>query len=224
MGQYAMASPMEAQWQYWLSKEMKWLDTNQIPIYHTTSNHNTPDEAAEKIWRNVFPKIPPNGPPDQEGLSYWVRRDDLLLVFVNTNFSLLGGMGHVECDWLENTLCAHSEARYKIVAGHHPIFAVNGYDECPLWHIVEGEAQAFWSVLVRHRVLSYLCSHVIAFDAQEHDGVLQICSGGAGTNYGPGGFMGKDEYHHFVQAALDETGFRLQAIDVNGVAREKLCV
>ena len=63
---------------------------------------------------------------------------------------------------------------------------------------------------------------MIAFDIQEHDGVLQICSGGAGTSSGPGGFMGEGEYHHLVQAALDSTEFRLQSIDVDGIARETL--
>ena len=73
----------------------------------------------------------------------------------------------------------------------------------------------------RDRVLAYLCSHVIAFDVQEHNDVLQICSGGAGTSCGPGGFMGEGEYHHFVQAALDAHDFRLQTIDPAGRVRER---
>lgn len=86
---------------------------------------------------------------------------------------------------------------------------------------MQDEAEAFWSVLVRHRVLAYLCSHIIAFDAQVHQGIPQICSGGAGTNYGPGGFMGEGEYHHFVQAVLDADGFRLQAVNMYGRVRER---
>ena len=222
VGPHQEGHPIEKQWEYWLNEEMSWLDTNQTPIYHTTSNHNTVDSAGEQVWRKIFSGIPSNGPAGQEGLSYWIRRDDLLIIFVNTNSSLLGGAGHVECTWLENTLSSHSDARHIIVAGHHPVFAVNGYDERPLWCIVEEEAEKFWSVLVRHRVLVYLCSHVIAFDVQEHDGVLQVCSGGAGTNSGPGGFMGEGEYHHFVQAALDTHEFRLQTIDINGEVRETL--
>ena len=223
MGAYPKEHPIAEQWEYWLHNEMSWLDTNRIPIYHTTSNHDTFDSASEQVWREVFPYIPSNGPIGQEGLSYWVRRGDLLLVFVNTNYSKLGGAGHVECAWLENTLCLHSDARYKIVAGHHPVFAVNGYAERPLWCIAQKEADAFWSVLVRHRVLGYLCAHIIAFDLQEHDSVLQICSGGAGAvpNFGSGGLMGTDEYHHLVQVALDPHQLRLQTIDDDGIAREK---
>ena len=217
---------IKKQWHHWFTKQMDWLDSTRVPLYHVTSNHDTFDEASERIWREVLPNIPNNGPPGQEGLSYWVRRGDLLLVVVNTNFSGLGGNGHVENTWLNKTLAAHTDARYKIVAGHVPAFPVNGYDERPRWCISEDEAADFWSVLTRHGVLAYLCSHIIAFDVQEHQGVLQVCSGGAGTNFGPGGtgegeFMGEGEYHHFVQAALDEDGFHFQTVDKAGSIRER---
>ena len=215
------ADHIRGQWRHWLTKEMAWLDSDRVPIYHATSNHDTSDLVSERVWREAFPDIPPNGPPGQEGLSYWVRRGDLLLVMVNTSFSGLGGFGHVESAWLDATLAAQADARHKIVAGHHPVFPVNGYGERPVWCIAQDEADAFWSVLVRHRVLAYLCSHIIAFDVQEHCGVLQVCSGGAGTSYGPGGFMGEGEYHHFVQAALDAHEFRLQAIDPETRVRER---
>ena len=48
-----------------------------------------------------------------------------------------------------------------------------------------------------------------------------MCSGGAGTNNGPGGFMGEGEYLHFVQAALDTDALRLQTIDHHGRVRER---
>ena len=76
-------------------------------------------------------------------------------------------------------------------------------------------------MLARRHVLAYLCSHIIAFDVQEHEGIVQICSGGAGTNHGPGGFMGDGEYHHFVQATLDANELRLQTIDTDGRVREQ---
>ena len=220
MGAYEKDHPLEAQWQHWLKEEMRWLDTDRIPLYHCTSNHDTFDTVSECVWRNQFPGIPRNGPPGQEGLSYWVRRGDLLLVMVDTSYSGLGGPGHVESVWLDATLTAHADARYKIVAGHHPVFPVNGYAERPLWCLMQAEADVFWAVVVRHRVLAYLCSHIIAFDVQDHDDVLQVCSGGAGTNYGPGGFMGEGEYHHYVQASVDPGNFQLQSIDVEGVSRE----
>jgi hypothetical protein len=201
---------------------MAWLDRD-IPIYHTTSNHNTYDIDSEKIWREVFPAIPRNGPPGQEGLSYYVRQGNLLLVCVNTAFSGLGGSGHVESEWLDRVLTDHGDAAYKFVAGHHPIHAVNGYARYPGWRVVPNQGDAFWRVLVKHQVVAYLCSHIIAFDVQVHDGVLQITSGGAGTVFGPGGFMpGQTEYLHCVQMAIDSQGLRYQVLGTDGMSREWL--
>ncbi len=214
---------LRRQWRYWLDHEMAWLDQQATPIYHVTSNHNTYDAPSEDIWREVFPQIPRNGPPGQEGLSYFVRRGDLLLVAANTSYSGLGGYGHVESRWLDQVLRANADAKRKLVLGHHPVFPVNGYDETPLWCIEPEQGQAFWRTLVEHDVLAYLCSHIIAFDVQAHEGVLQVTSGGAGTEYGPGGFMpGPVEYHHAVQASVDARGLRYQVLDVEGRARETL--
>ena len=134
---------LRRQWTYWHDKEMCWLDTGRTPVYHVTSNHNTFDEQSERIWCDVFPAIPRNGPAGQEGLSYWVQRRDLLMVFVNTSFTGLGGYGHVECEWLEGVLAEHEHLRHKIVIGHHPVFPVNGYNEQPKWCVIGEEGERF---------------------------------------------------------------------------------
>jgi hypothetical protein len=127
------AGQLRAQWRRFLDVEMAWLDRAAVPLYSTTSNHNTRGPVSEAVWREVFADLPRNGPPGQEGLSYWVRRGDLLLAAVNTAFSGLGGSGHVECDWLDGVLAAHADARHRLVIGHHPVWPVNGYDEAPQW-------------------------------------------------------------------------------------------
>src|SRR5262249_31140051 len=89
--------------------------------------------------------------------------------------------------------------------------------------VVPEQGEAFWSVLVRHGVAAYLCSHIIAFDVQVHQDVLQITTGGAGTEAGPGGFMpGATEYLHLVQMACDHQGLRYQVLDTVGELRESL--
>lgn len=217
------AETFRSQWRYFFEHEMAWLDRKAVPLYSATSNHNTCNAVSETVWREVFPDLPRNGPPDQQGLSYWLRRGDLLLVAVNTSFSGLGGYGHVESAWLDEVLTQNADARHKLVMGHHPVWPVNGYGESPLWCIVPDQGHAMWRVLVSHRVTAYLCSHIIAFDAQAHDGVLQLTTGGAGTSYGPGGFMNApEEYHHFVQTALDDRGLRCQTIDPDGRVREQV--
>jgi hypothetical protein len=120
IGLTADAESLRAQWRHWLDREMGWLDRRTIPIWHTTGNHTAYDEMSEAVFRDVL-GLPRNGPPGQEGVSYWVRRGDLLMVFVHTLWTGLGGEGHVETDWLRRVLGQHADARHKLVVGHHPV-------------------------------------------------------------------------------------------------------
>lgn len=209
---------LRAQWRYWWDTEMAWLDRAAIPIWHTTGNHTTYDVMSEAVFREVL-DLPDNGPPDQASLSYFVRRRDLLMVFVNTLWSGLGGEGHVELAWLKATLREHRDARHKLVLGHHPVFPINGFTGAYQREIGHEYTCPFWDILVNEDVLAYLCSHILAFDVQAHRGVLQICTAGAGTAHRmPEGV----EYLHCIQAALDDEGLRYQVLDIDGVVREKL--
>jgi len=210
---------LRRQWRHWLEHEMAWLDRSRIPLYQTTGNHTTWDEASERVFREMLPHLPRNGPAGQEGLSYFVRRKDLLLVFVNTASSALGGEGRVETQWLDQTLAGHADARHKIVVGHHPAHPINGFSGAFQREIEPSNARAFWEVLVRHNVLAYVCSHILAFDVQAHDGVLQILTAGAGTAHR---MPVEHEYLHCVQAAVDERGLRYQVLDKDGALREWL--
>ena len=213
------ADALRAQWRHWLDREMGWLDHRTTPLWQTTSNHATWDRASEAVFREMLGHLPRNGPSGQEGLSYWVRRDDLLLVFVHTLASGLGGEGHVETVWLRDVLRRHADARHKLVLGHHPVHPVNGFSGAYQREIGPEHAADLWDALVDGGVLAYLCGHILAFDVQVHRGVLQICTAGAGTAHRmPEGV----EYLHVVQAALDEQGLRYQVIDVDGAVRETL--
>lgn len=206
------------QWRHFLDVEMAWLDRGSIPVWHCTGNHTTYDRMSEAVFAEVL-GMPRNGPPGQEGLSFFVRRGDLLIVFVHTLWSGLGGEGHVETEWLDQVLTAHADARHKLVVGHHPVLPVNGFSGAYQREIGPEHAEAFWRILVRHGVLAYVCSHILAFDVQVHDGVLQILTAGAGTAHRmPEGI----EYLHAMQVALDAIGLRYQVLDADGCRREAL--
>lgn len=210
---------LRAQWRHWFEVEMAWLDRARIPLFHTTANHTTYDPMSERVFAEVLAHLPRNGPPGQEGLSYWVRRGDLLMVFVHTLWSGLGGEGHVETDWLDATLAAHADARVKLVVGHHPVFPVNGFAGAFQRDIGPPHAARFWAALKRHGVFAYVCSHILAFDVQVHDGILQLCTAGAGTAHRmPEGV----EYLHCLTAAIDRQGLRYRVLDTAGVVREAL--
>ena len=144
---------LREQWRYWFEEELRWLDRNSIPLYHSTGNHTAYDLSSERVFRDVLSHLPCNGPPGQEGLTYFVRRDDLLLIFVNTLWSGLGGEGHVESVWLERTLADNADARHKFVFGHHPVHPVNGRPGPHELTIVPDDGRVFWQVLVKHRVV-----------------------------------------------------------------------
>ncbi len=219
IGLTADADKLRAQWRYWLDVETAWLDRTKMPVFHTTSNHTTYDVMSERVFAEMLPHLPRNGPPGQEGLAYWVRRGDLVMIFVHTSAMAMGGEGHMETEWLARTLEAHADARYKLVLGHHPVFAVNGFSGAYQREIGPEHAGPFWDILVRNRVTAYLCSHILAFDAQVHRGVLQITTAGAGTAHRmPEGI----EYLHLAQMALDAQGLRYQVIDSVGNVRERL--
>ena len=210
---------LRSQWRHWFQAEMGWLERDAIPLYHTTGNHTAYDTASEAVFREVMTHLPRNGPPGQEGLAYVIRRDDLLMVFVNTTWSGLGGEGRVETMWLNQVLADQADARYKLVLGHHPVHPVNGFSGPYQREIARENGRAFWEVLARHGVLAYICSHILAFDVQVHQGVLQILTAGAGTAHRmPEGI----EYLHCVQMALDRIGLRYQVLDTAGQVRECL--
>ena len=219
MGLTSDAAALRRQWEHFFQREMAWLDRDAIPLYHTTGNHTTYDAMSEGVFREVMAHLPQNGPADQGHLSYFVRRGDLLLIFVNTLWSGTGGEGTVETEWLERILTRHSDARDKLVFGHHPVWTVNGFAGEYQRNIESQNGRRFWEVLVRHGVLAYVCSHILAFDVQVHAGVLQICSAGAGTAHR---MPEEVEYLHIIQAALDERGLRYQVLDRAGAVREWL--
>jgi hypothetical protein len=210
---------LRQQWRYWFDHEMAWLDRHVIPLYHTTGNHTTYDAESEMVFRQVLAHLPQNGPPGQEGLTHFIRHQDLLLVFINTLWSGLGGEGWVETTWLDRTLRDHADARYKLVLGHHPVHPVNGFSGPCQRDIAPDNGRRLWKILVQHGVLAYLCSHILAFDVQVHEGVLQIVTAGAGTAHRmPEGI----EYLHCAQLALDAHGVRYQVLDTAGRIREWL--
>ena len=219
IGLVADEAALRRQWAHWFDREMAWLDRAAIPLYHTTGNHTTYDALSEAVFRDVLAHLPRNGPPGQEGLSYWVRRADLLLVFVNTFWSGLGGEGRVETGWLDRVLAEQADARHKFVFGHHPVFPINGFSGSYQRELAPENGARFWDVLVRHGVMAYWCSHILAFDVQVHRGVLQILTAGAGTAHR---MPEESEYLHAIQAAIDAAGLRYQVLDTEGRVRERL--
>lgn len=216
MGLTTDADELRRQWRRFFGRELVGLDRDAIPHYHTTGNHTCYDPKSEKVFREVMSHLPLD---ERGGLSYFIRRGDLLLVFVDTLNLDTGGEGTLDIAWLDKVLRRQGDARYKLVFGHHPAWPVNGYAGDYQRVIERDLARLFWGLLRRHGALAYFCSHILAFDAQVQSGILQICTAGAGTaHYMPP----EQEYLHFMQVALDDAGLRWQTLDRRGQMREWL--
>jgi hypothetical protein len=208
------------EWRTWLGQEMGWLRGEPFPLYQSTSNHNTNSREAEDVFRRFWPEIPQNGPEGQKGLAYYLRRGNLL--YVSLHHPLYAGLPKdfrvAHMDWLDRVLRENEDCDFKIVVGHYPVHPLNGYPAGNGWAFPEDQRKVIWDILLRHGVTAYLCSHVLAFDVQAHDGLLQITSAGAGTGSMPEG----TEYLHAVQIALDDQGLRYQVLDTSGAVRDRL--
>ncbi|MEJ0037802.1 MAG: hypothetical protein WDO68_17290 [Gammaproteobacteria bacterium] len=205
------------EWEFFL-EQMAWVRKRGIPLYQSTSNHNAHNFQAEANFRKYHPDLPMNGPGDQQGLAYWLRRGNLLYISVHhpvPNENYRPGFDFGDLAWVDDVLARNADAAYKLVAGHYPVFRINGYTGMSIPH---ESREPFWSVLRKHHVNAYLTSHVLAFDVQVRDGILQICSGGAGPNVMPA----ETEGTHAVQIALDRQGVRYQVLNLEGNVRESL--
>ena len=208
---------LHAQWSHFLDREFRPLDERYPRVLHLAGNHdaNTPISAALCEARMPFPA----GARQRRGLNYVVSIGDAEIVAISTCDLANRGFAAVDMDWLAGALQSLS-APIRLVAGHYPFHPVNGYEEVPKWVFPADQRARAWQLFREAGVLAYLCSHIIAFDFQVHDDIVQLCSGGAGTEYGPDGVMGSGEFRHFVTCSVSPERFAFEAIDENGRPRE----
>lgn len=206
------------QWDYWLNEEMKYISKYKIPLYNCSGNHTVYNKISLSIFQEKLSHLPQNGPTNLKGVSYYVKYQDLLMVFIDTMGNNIGGEGRVETEWL-NGILSKDNSKYKFVIGHHPIFPTNGFSG-DFQRTVEIEnGKKFWNVLKENKVFGYVCSHLLAYDVQVHNGVLQIMTAGAGTQYR---MPPETEYHHYLNCVINKDGLAYSVIDESGATREKL--
>jgi hypothetical protein len=103
---------------------------------------------------------------------------------LNTAWPSLGGDGGIACGVLARRLGVLDPSLPIVVIGHHLIWPVNGFgNDLSPWNIPADEGERAWNIMRAKGISLYACSHIIAFDVQLHDGLAQLCTGGAGTEY-----------------------------------------
>lgn len=214
---------LRLQWRYFLQREFAALADAFDHIYHIPGNHDVYDRKSLEVYDQILPVDAIANLAARKQLNYAVCDGEALLVFLNTADPANHGHAIIDVSWLEEALTAGDDASVKLVFGHHPILPVNGYADYPNWRVSPELGDRAWSLMLAHGVRAYICSHIIAFDFRARGGLVQLCTGGAGTEYGPGGAMpGETEYRHFVACDVSEAEISYRVFDETGQCREQL--
>lgn len=136
---------LRRQWQYWTETEMKWVAETGIPHYQSTSDHHTYDFPSEQVFREVHAHLPQNGRGEERGLAYAVRNGNLVNISTHQPDRTRPFRRDMQIDtnWLDAMLTEHTDARFKLVSGHYPVYPVNGYGLAPQWCFREDEREVF---------------------------------------------------------------------------------
>jgi len=120
--------------------------------------------------------------------------------------------------WLDRQVGA-SAAHWKIVYGHHPIFAPERNAKAGAY--MKYMQERLWPV-IRGRVDAYLCGHQHAMAHMEpHDGVRFFMSGGGGAPLGkvarhePGAMFAESKFG-FLTLEADESRLTIRIYDTDG--------
>lgn len=122
--------PMDMYWHYWFGT----MDSisQYIPVVAATGNHEYLKGAVKKLdsrWIYTF-RNPQNGPEPYVGSTYYFRYGNLLYVVIDTD-GLQLPWDYIRVQrWLRDVLAA-SDARWKIVMMHHPVYSVRSGRDNP---------------------------------------------------------------------------------------------
>jgi hypothetical protein len=134
----------------------------------------------EKVYRENL-KMPANGPDTKKGLAYYVRKENLLLITVETfeivNDSMYTDVIGEQLEWFKNVLIANRDAKFKIVQGHIPIWGDLHYRSSSRLMLNNGKQSEFYKTMKQHDIDLYLCGEFHDVTVLESDGIWQIVHG-----------------------------------------------
>jgi acid phosphatase len=123
-----------------------------------------------------------------------------------------------QLDWLEAGLAA-SSADWKIVIGHHPIYAAHarddGYEDPDTPELIS----RLNPILTKYKIPLYVCGHDHVLQAVRMNGISYVCTGAGSQTYDPGpairgGFA--SGAHGFMTARITRETLRWDFIDKDG--------
>jgi len=129
-------------------------------------------------------KMPRNGPPGKEGLTYSFVHKNVLFVAVDVfeQESMGAGMGTAtfsgkQVDWLRKTLADRADADHVVVMGHTPIIGPVRARASSRLMLKGGRGSRLWQTMKAGGVDLYLCGEVHAITCRQVDGIEHIAHG-----------------------------------------------
>ncbi|MCB1130097.1 MAG: metallophosphoesterase [Verrucomicrobiae bacterium] len=125
--------------------------------------------------------MPRNGPASNVGRAFWVRKNDLLVItldtFVDRGDHFGYTVGKEQLTWLDEVLTAQRSAAFAIVQGHLPIVGPVRSQNSSASMLEEGTDSELWKIMVKHKVDVYLTGEHHRITVSEKDGIRQIVHG-----------------------------------------------
>ena len=140
---------------------------------------------------------------------YTYSRDQVQFFVLDTN---VNADMQTQLTWLEKEL-GNSKAPWKIVYGHHPIYASGVYGSNPEF------IQAFTPIFLRHNVQLYINGHEHHYERTKaiNGTTYLICGAGAGTRP-----VGKNKWTEYSAERLSFTAYEVYAdrIELKGIGTD----
>ena len=139
---------------------------------------------TEEYWGGFMTRLmnmPKNGPANHIGRTFSVRRDNLLVITLDT-FEDQGErfgytVGKEQLTWLEKTFKANADAEFIVVQGHLPIVGPVQSKNSSRSMLDGGTDSDLWKLMVKHGVHVYLCGEHHRITVKKQDGIWQIVHG-----------------------------------------------
>ena len=209
--------------EYWAGFKKR-FDDRKMTIYLAPGDHEYGDDGGLKIGHiaRAFGKqftrlmgMPKNGPANHIGRTFFVRKDNLLVITLDT-FEDQGKrfgytVGKEQLAWLEKTLKANRDAEFIIVQGHLPIVGPVRSKNSSASMLKGGANSGLWKLMVKHGVNVYLCGEHHRITVKKRDGIWQIVHGALwGTqtdlNYLRGSVRPKEMILELVEFDVEYSG------------------
>lgn len=175
--------------EYWVGFKKR-FDERGMTVYVAPGDHEYGDDGGLKMghiaraFGKQFTKLmgmPRNGPANHMGRTYYVRKDNLLIITLDT-FEDKGKrfaytVGDEQLAWMEKTLMANQDAEFTIVQGHLPIVGPVRSKNSSRSMLEGGTNSNLWKLMVKYGVDVYLCGEHHRITVKKRDGIWQIVHG-----------------------------------------------